>query len=100
MSIENRKIHQRQIWIVITDSFMTTADYNNYKRPINILRGEKIEIRFPYEWHFRTEDNYYFHATKEMIYENCEYVGEIFEQVAFTNKATLEEIIRLRLYNS
>jgi hypothetical protein len=92
------KIEQRMIFEVITDSFFTSGESNNSKRPVNILQGEKIEIRYPYAWHFRTEDNKYFHATKEMISLNCKPFGVILEKIAWENIAELSEILRLKLY--
>ena len=91
-----------QIWKVTTDTFFTSA--LNEKRPDKIKRqtklnnGEFIEIRYPFAWHFRTEDNEYFHADADMIYQNCVCVGEIFQDVSFSNKATLADILRLELY--
>lgn len=92
-------IEQGQIYEVMTDNFMTSGESNSIKRPAKLLKGEKIEIRYPYEWHFRTEDNQYFHARSEMIYENCKLIGRIIEQVRFNNKAKLKEILELELYN-
>ena len=92
------KIKVGQIWEVTTGRFLTSGRNNKYHRPIVIGKGEKIEIRYPYEWHFRAEDNSYFHASEIMIFENCKLIGIITESVRFRNKATLEEIIRLDLY--
>lgn len=96
------KIEQGQIWKVTTDTFFTSL--KNEKRPgktarqIKLNEGEFIEIRYPYEWHFRTEDNEYFHANAEMIYKNCVYIGKILHDVWFKNKANLSEILKLELY--
>lgn len=93
------KIEQGQIWEVITDSFFTTGKFNEVKRPVNLLKGEKIELRFPYAWHFRTEDNKYFHATEEMIKGNCICVGEIWEKVKWYNRISLFNILKFHLYD-
>ncbi len=93
-----KKIEQGQIWEIITDNFLTSGDNDYYKRPTKLLRGEKIEIRYPYVWHFRTEDDFYFHATPEMILENCKLFGNVYHNVRFNNKANLDEILRLTLY--
>lgn len=93
------KIEVRQIWEVITDDFLTSCDKSKYKRPIKLFKGENIEIRYPYHWHFRTEDNEYFHAEPEMIIDNCKLKGIIWERIQWNNKAKLEEILRLRLYD-
>ena len=64
-----------------------------------VFPGEKIEIRFPYEWHFRTEDNVYMQVSEETLLKNCRLFGTIWERVRFNNKASLEEILRIGLYD-
>lgn len=91
-------IQTGQIWEVTKEGFFTSGENNCFKRPIGLAVGEKIEIRYPYEWHFRTEDNNYFHAKPEMILEHCKFIGDILPEVKFANMANLEEILRLRLY--
>lgn len=93
------KIEVGQIWEVTTDNFLTSGKNNEYKRPMQLKKGEKIEIRYPFEWHFRTEDNHYFHCTVQMLLENCTIYGKILERIRFSNIAKLEEILRLRLYD-
>jgi len=88
-----------QIWEVTTDCFFTSGESNKYNRRINLKSGEKIEIRYPYEWHFRTEDSHYFHAARQMIIDNCILFGTIWEKVRWQNNAKLSEILRLRLYD-
>ena len=95
-----KEIKVGQIWEVTTDEFMTSGESNDYKRPLKLAKGEKIEIRYPYAWHFRTEDSHYLHANSEMILQNCRLFGEIFDKVRFQNKAKFEEILRLRLYDA
>jgi hypothetical protein len=91
-----------QIWKVTTETFYTSTKnekrLGKTKRQTRLNNGEYIEIRYPFEWHFRTEDNEYFHAEPDMIYQNCVYAGEILQEVQFKNKANLEEIMRLELY--
>ena len=93
------KIEQGQIWEVVTDKFMTTGGNHSIGRPVNIRKGEKIEIRYPYAWHFRTEDNQYFHAIPSMIKDNCRCIGAVLPSVWSNNIAKLEEILRLKLYS-
>ena len=92
------KIEQGQLWEVVTDNFWTSGNDNKYKRPVKLKKHEIIEIRYAYAWHFRTEDNYYFHATEKMILDNCNLFGVILGDVRFNNRAKLEEILRLELY--
>jgi len=95
------RIEQGQIWEVMTNNFLTSGRHPETKhgRPVKIDNGEKIEIRYPYAWHFRTEDNFYFHASPEMITDNCKLIGIINEDIQWKNKAKLEEILRLELFN-
>lgn len=89
-----------QIWEVTTDSFATTGEKDKkLGRRVLLHKGEKIEIRYAYEWHFRTEDNHYFHATPETIKNNARLYGVIWENVRFGNSAKLDDILRLRLYD-
>ena len=92
------KVKVGHIFEVVTDSFLTSGESNKYKRPLKIKKGEKIEIRYPYQWHFRTEDNNYFHCEPKMILKNCKLFGVVMEEIRFQNKANLEEILRLKLY--
>lgn len=97
--MEETKITQGQIWEVTTENFLTSGNNDKHKRPTKLLKGEKIEIRYPYAWHFRTEDNFYLHAEPEMILQNCKLFGIIWEKVEWQNKANLDEILKLGLYD-
>lgn len=94
------KVQVGQLWKVKTDNFFTTGRHHKVKRPVNILKDEIIEIRFPYAWHFRTIDGEYFNCSEEMLIENAEPYGIIYEKVRFANKANLEQIIELGLYDN
>ena len=89
-----------QIWLVVTDGFTTTKSKRKFKigemdrnAIVKLNRWEYVEIRYPHEWHFRTIDNEYFHATPEMILNNCILIGEVLETVRFENKKSLIEIL-------
>ncbi len=91
-------IKQGQIWEVVTNSFITSRRHHKNKRRCFIEKGERIEIRYPYEWHFRTEDNEYYHCEPEVIINNAKLIGEIYDNVKFDNIAKLDEVLRLKLY--
>lgn len=93
------EIKVSQIWEVVTENFLTSGNDDKHKRPTKLLKGEKIEIRYPYAWHFRTEDGFYLHASEEMILENCVLYGVIWDRVRSNNIAKLDEILKLRLYD-
>jgi len=67
------KVQTGQIWYVISD-FWTSGDDNEIQgrsAKVKIKKGEKIEIRYPYKWHFRTEDNLYCHVEESVLIKNC-----------------------------
>lgn len=97
--MKKEDISQGKLLIVITDSFLTSGEDSCSKRQVHIQMGEIIEIRYPYQWHFRTIDNKYFHAKPEMVANNCDYFGSVLEEVRWHNRADLSEILRLRLYS-
>lgn len=90
-----------QIWQVVTDDFWSTGEgYRIKNRYVKTLleRDEYIEIRYPYEWHFRTIDNEYLHAYPLDILKNCRLIGKIKDDVRFENKLSLLQIINDKLY--
>ncbi len=96
------KVEVGQIWELETDTIV------NYKplgenpikgRRVLLLRGEKIEIRYPYAWHFRTEDDIYFQIDEPTLKMNCKLIGYIWSEVRGRNIAKLEEILRLKLWD-
>lgn len=92
------KVEVGQIYKVLAGGLITTNEGNDLKRRVIIEAGELIEIRYPYEWHFRTQDNQYYHVEKGNMLKNCKLFGKVIEQVRFNGKANLDEIIRLKLY--
>ena len=93
-------IEQGQILEVISDNFLVNPSGIGEKniRKCLLKKGEKIEIRFPFAWHFRTEDNLYFQADEVDILENCVLYGKVWSNVKFRNICSLEEILTLKLY--
>ena len=87
-----------QLYIVTTGSFWTSGKNNKFKRSVLLKKGEVIEIRYPYEWHFRTEDNHYFHVNPQVLEKNAVLFGTIWENVRFANRCELEDILKLGLY--
>jgi hypothetical protein len=95
--MQDIEIKQGQIWQV--NRVMRAIKTDDKSGRYTLIRvGEKIEIRYPYAWHFRTEDNKYFQAEPEEIKRACSLYGEIIWEVKLENKANLEEILRLKLY--
>lgn len=63
-----------------------------------INKGRFIEIRYPYEWHFRTCYNSYYQAPEDILRECCSYVGRIYQNIKFGNRHELKEILEQKLY--
>jgi len=102
--MDNRKIEVGQIWEVADDNFYATKDIPSLKlkrqAKFHLKKGEKIEIRYPYAWHYRAEDNFYAQSDEKYILDKCNYFGKVNEDIRFSNKASLEEILRLNLYSN
>jgi hypothetical protein len=100
--MNKQKVATGQIWQVTTDEFKTSGKHSRkgyMDRQTILNRTEYIEIRYPYEWHFRTcNDNQYFHCTEEMLLENAVLIGIINPDINFANKHKLKEIIINGLY--
>ena len=98
-----KKIEIGQIWEVTDDNFFGTTDVTQgkIKRELrfHVKKGQKIEIRYPFEWNYRTECNYYIHSEPQYILDKCKLYGIVDEKVKSNNKANLEEILRLRLFD-
>jgi len=93
------KIEVGQIFIVKTDTFITSGRSNKFNRGFQLKKNELIEIRYPYAWHFRTIDSHYWHAEPEELLKHCELFGTIWGNVRFKNKSSLSEIINQSLYD-
>lgn len=99
--MSKKEINRIEVWQirkVVKNGFLTSCK-NNTKRRILLNEGELIEIRFPTEWYFRTIDEMFFHANTKDILHCCELFWVIYENVRFNNKASLEEVVRLKLYD-
>ena len=85
----------------VKKAFWTSGEKLNYGVPVKhkIKKGEIIEIRYPYAWHFRTEQNIYEHAKEEVLFNNCVFYGQIYSEIRFENKLELTEILEKELYH-
>ncbi len=91
-----------QIWEVVDDNFYGSKNLNlkHIKRParFHLKKGEKIEIRYEFKWNYRAEDDLYLTSDEQYILDKCKLFGKILPFVLEDNKASLDEIIRLKLY--
>lgn len=102
----NIEIEVGQILEVITDDFYASKNlreskeiYGGREARFHLKKGEKIEIRYPFAWNYRTEDSIYFHSDEDYILSKCKLIGKVKSDVKSNNKANLEEILRLDLYD-
>jgi hypothetical protein len=98
-----KTITQGQIWQVVTHDFWSSGQshqINKRDAKVNLIKDEYIEIRYPYEWHFRTIDNQYFHAYPVEILKHCRLIGTIKKDVQWKNDKQLLEIINDSLYDA
>ena len=99
-----KKIKVGQIWEVVSDNFYATIggsqvkDMKSREVVTQLVKGEKFEIRYPFKWNYRTQDNIYLSSKPEYISENCKLFGIVKEDIHLNNKASLEEILRLELF--
>ena len=63
-----------------------------------VTRGEVIEIRYPYAWHFRNNCNTYAQAPEDILRQNCSFFGVINPDIRFENRLSLNEILSGRYY--
>jgi hypothetical protein len=64
-----------------------------------IKSGEKLEVRYPYDWHLRTEiDAIYIHIDEKTLLENCLLFGKIKEETRTMNVLKLDAIIKDKKY--
>ena len=101
------KIEVGQIFEIVTDDFYASKNieaianerFGGREARFYLKKGEKIEIRFPFAWNYRTEDNIYFHSDNDYILSKCKLIGKVEAKVKSNNNASLEEILRLELYD-
>ena len=101
-------IQQGQIWRVTNNNFFGNirirkecehcGNISMGDEKVRLKKGDYIEIRYPYKWHFRTEDNRYLQAEPDVIYSNAEIIGQIREDIKFNNRHELKEILEQKLY--
>jgi len=101
-------IRQGQLWKVTTNELCGKIDVRKecehcghkttVTERVRLKENDIIEIRYPYEWHFRTEDNRYIQAEPDVILNNAVLFGIVNEQVKFNNRHNLKEILEQKLY--
>lgn len=86
----------------VEKSFNVKRNHSNdaFHETVKIRKGSIIEIRFAFEWNFRTECDTYCNATPEAIAKHCSFFGLVNGDVRFGNKHKTAEIIKEKLYES
>ena len=95
------KIEQGML-LIVKRGFWTSGDNSDggFRCKRFMPKGEILEIRYPYEWHFRTSSNIYDHAPAKKLMANCEFFGYIKKDIRFENKHQLKSILEEKLYHS
>lgn len=86
--------------LVVKKAFWTTDAHKVEKFPVKyyVPKGTILEIRYPYEWHFRFGKAIYAQAPPATLVKCCEFFGTVHEDVKFDNKKSLPEIMKENLY--
>lgn len=89
-----------QLFIVDKPFWTTGEDSGKRLTKSKFVKGDIIEIRYPYEWHFRDEQQEYHHAKTVTLTKNCTFYGKIHEEIRFGNKHNLKEILEQKLFHT
>ena len=87
--------------LMVEVEFWSSGDTEQGNTNIKRLykKGEILEIRYPYAWHFRDVNNNYDHATAKTLIANCSFYGLIHADVISTNNTKLDSIISSGLFH-
>jgi len=84
-------------------AFFSMIDRIGRKRrqKLEILPGDILEIRYPFEWHFRIDDNdTYAQCSEEVLLSHCDFLGVIDYEVRQNNESPLVEILANKHYKT
>lgn len=85
---------------IADQSFWTSGETKDRGSLIKrkIFKGDILEIRYPYAWHFRTVENWYDHVDEKTLIKYCTFYGTIDSDVQFSNKHDLKQILDEKLF--
>lgn len=98
------KVEVGQLWKVKKDFWSSGRSHTEAKNgshrevKISIKKGEVIEVRYPYAWHLRTVDGWYFHIAEEKLLSRCKLWAVIDSEIRFGNRHQLKTILEEKLY--
>lgn len=101
VNVEAVVIQQGQIWEVAKDGFLGNRwiiGIPSVKEIIPI--GMRLEIRCPYAWHYRTEENKYYQSDEDEILKYCKLIGSVKEATRWHNRHELKEILQEGLWDA
>ena len=75
------------------------ADKNKLIQSVLMKKGDIVQFRFNSPKHFRTLNDEYFCVPDEVWKDSVLRIGVVWDKIVWQNKAKLEEIMRLRLYD-
>lgn len=104
-----QKVESGDLYQVSSNNLWSTGENNKSEtkdeygrrisKRVNFNLGEILEIRYPYQWHVRTEDGKYFHIKPEDLEEHCKPYGKIKGDVKSANNKSLEDILKEKLFD-
>jgi len=101
------QISQGQIWVTISEMKADCREQiecescnhvRTVTKDVTIPAGTFIEIRYAYEWHYRTIFDKYHHSDPAEILRNARMFGTVLGSISFDNKHKLSDILDEGLY--
>lgn len=99
MSTTSSTTKHRHIYLVTKDIFAESKELKGRNLFIKLKVGELIEFRYYHPINFRTVEGIYAQLEEEEFNASTECVGEIWDNVSFRNKASLKNILDVRLFD-
>ena len=86
--------------LLVERSFSVKRNHpkDSFSESVKIKKGSVIEIRFPFEWNFRTECNTYCNCNPELLIKNCSFYGVVNDDVRSGNNHKLADILSDNLF--
>ena len=87
--------------LVADKSFTVNRNRPNdsFTEKARIKKGKVIELRYQYDWNFRTECNTYCNAPAKVLIKNCSFLGRVHDDVKRANNTNLKDILSNDLYH-
>lgn len=103
------KTQQGYLYEVIAEDFYDTGKGDDLYNPIpnHIPKGTILEIRYPFEWNFRTNTIFknigrgiWGHSDEQNIHDKCKLIGRVNPYIKSMNHYELSEILEMKLFDT